>query len=411
MVKLTKTLTDTEEVAMNFSIPNLACQPGVDGFVFSLGSLAAALTKVPDRRKRRGVRFALPIVLLVIVLAKLGGEDEVTGIAEWAQARAEWLGSALGLQRRGLPHRTTYGRILAKGLEWADLERVASEFLTQQPRTEAAVVVSLDGKTLRGTIAAGETRGVHLLAAYLPEAGVVLLQVDVGTKENEIPAALRVLQLLDLNGKIVRGDAIFTQRGLSAQIVAEGGEYVWIVKENQPQLRADIVTAFTPPPLSKGFSAGPTDFQSATTVNKAHGRMETRRLTTTGSLNGFLDWPGVAQVFQLERTAVENRTAQVRQETVYGLTSLTRDEADPCRLLDLVRVHWGIENGLPYRRDVTFHEDACGLESNPAQRILSTINNLVLGLLLSRGVQNVPSARRRFNAQPQQALALLVGST
>jgi predicted transposase YbfD/YdcC len=321
------------------------------------------------------------------------------------------LGPALGLTHRGLPHRTTYGRILAKGLEWADLERVASEFLAQQATTETAVVISLDGKTLRGTIPAGETRGVHLLAAYLPEAGVVLLQVDVGTKENEIPAAARVLELLDLNGKIVRGDAMFTQRGLSAQIVDGGGEYVWTVKDNQPQLRADIVAAFTPPPLSKGFSAGLTDFQSATTVNKGHGRTETRRLTTTSSLKEFLDWPGLEQVFQLERTVVDNRTAQVKQETVYGLTSLRRDEADPRRLLDLVRVHWGIENGLHYRRDVTFHEDACGLESNPAQRILATINNLVLGLLLSHGIQNVPSARRHFNARPQEALALLVCST
>ena len=240
---------------------------------------------------------------------------------------------------------------------------------------------------------------------FRSEAGVVLLQVEVGAKENEIPVARRVVQLLDLNGKIVRGDALLTQWGLSAQIVAKGGEYLWTVKDNQPQLRADLEAAFSPTPLSQGFSAGPTDFQSATTVNKGHGRTETRTLTTTQSLTPFLDWPGVEQVFKLARTVQTHRTGLLRQEVVYGLTSLTANEADPRRLLDLVRWHWGIENGLHYRRDVTLHEDACRLASVTAQRVLAVINNLILGVLLSQGVKSVPAARRRFNAQPATALA------
>ncbi len=227
------------------------------------------------------MRFRLLTLLVVLVLAKLAGEDEVTGIAEWAQARAEWLLPALGLKRQRLPHRTTYSRVLAKAIQTDDLERVAGEFLAQPSTAGTAVVISLDGKTLRGTIPVGQTQGLHLLAAYLPEAGVVLLQVEVGAKENEISVALRVVQILDVNGKIGRGDALLTQRGLSAQIVAAGGAYVWRVKDNQPPLRADIETAFTSPPLTKGFSAGPTDFQNATTVNKGHGRTETRTLTTT----------------------------------------------------------------------------------------------------------------------------------
>lgn len=396
---------------MDCNTESVACQRVKEGCVFALGSLAAALAKVSDHRKRRGVRFRLVTLLVVLVLAKLAGEDEVAGIADWAQARAEWLLPALGLKRQRLPHRTTYSRVLAKAIQADDLERVASEFLAQQPTVGTAVVISLDGKTLRGTIPAGQTQGLHLLAAYLPEAGVVLLQVEVGAKENEIPVALRVVQILDVHGKVVRGDALLTQRARSAQIVAAGGEYVWTVKDNQSQLRADIAAAFTPPSLAKGFSAGPTDFRSATTVNKGHGRTETRTLTTTSSLKEFLDWPGVAQVFQLERTVQEHRTALVRQETVYGLTSLTVDEADPRRLLDLVRLHWGIENGLHYRRDVTLHEDACRLASVAAQRVLAIINNLVLGLLLSHGRQNVPSARRRFNAQPATALAWITGDS
>jgi predicted transposase YbfD/YdcC len=395
---------------MNCNTSASAIERAGAGSVFELGSLAAALARIPDRRKRRGVRFPLMSVLVIIVLAKLAGEDQPTGMAEWAQARAAWLLPALGLKREKLPHRTTYGRVLKRAIRVEDLEQVAREFLARQPACGTAVVISLDGKTLRGTIPPGQTRGVHLLAAYLPEAGVVLMQVEVESKENEIPAALTVLQALDLNGKIVRGDALLTQRALSDHIVAAGGDYVWTVKENQPQLREDIVATFQPAPCAPGFSSGPTDFQMAATVNKGHGRTETRTLTTSSSLRGFLDWPGMAQVFQLERLVHDHLTDEVRCEVVYGLTSLTAAEAGPRRLLHLVRLHWGIENGLHYRRDVTFKEDACRLRQPVAQRILATLNNLILGLLLGRGVTNVPQARRRFAAHPAEALTMLSGS-
>ena len=93
------------------------------------------------------------------------------------------------------------------------------------------------------------------------------------------------------------------------------------------------------------------------------------------------------------------------------MTSLTADEADPRRLLDGVHLQWGIENGLHYRREVTLHEDSCRLASAVAQHILAIINNLVLGLLLSQGVKNVPTARRRFDAQPATALAWITGNS
>ncbi len=167
---------------------------------------------------------------------------------------------------------------------------------------------------------------------------------------------------------------------------------------------------FQAPPCAPGFSAGPADFWTATTVNKGHGRTETRTLTSSSSLQGFLDWPGAAQVFQLERRIQEHRTAVIRREVVYGVTSLPAAEAGPSRLLHLVRLHWEIENDLHYRRDVTFKEDACRLRQPVAQRILATVNNLILGILLNRDVTNVPQARRHFAAQPAEALAIIFGS-
>jgi hypothetical protein len=114
------------------------------------------------------------------------------------------------------------------------------------------------------------------------------------------------------------------------------------VKDNHPQLRADIEAASAPAPFVKGFSPGPIDFEKATVVNKGHGRTKTRTLTTSG-LKEFLDWPGWSKVFKLDRVSQGHRTGFVRQETIYGLTSLTAAEAGPRRLLDLVRIQWGIE--------------------------------------------------------------------
>jgi predicted transposase YbfD/YdcC len=380
---------------------------GVEGRAFAVGSLLAAVAKEPDRRKRRGVRYALPIVLGLLVLAKLAGQDHPTGMAQWALERADWLIQAFGLKRTRLPHRTTYLRVLHHMVSVDDLERVVDKFLAEQPPTGLAVVISLDGKTLRGTIPPGETRGMHLLAGYLPEVGVVLLQMQVDRKENEIVAAQPLLEAMDLDGKIVRADALLTQRGLSAYIVTQGGDYVWLAKDNQPQLHQDIAAVFASTSCAPGHNTGPQDFQTVTTINKGHGRTEKRTLTTGHCLKGYNDWPGLEQVFQLERDIRQHRSGETRRDVGYGLTSLTATQAGPRRLLDLVRIHWGMENGLHYRRDVTFGEDACCLRRGPAPRIVAILNNLVLELLLTHGVQNVPQARRHFDGCPNDALALL----
>jgi predicted transposase YbfD/YdcC len=354
------------------------------------------------------VRYPLVVILVLSVLAKLAGEDEVTGMAEWARWRTAWLVPALQLKHPRLPHRTTYSRILGQAVPPGELERRTSDFLQQLPQDGVAVVINLDGKTVRGTIPRGQSHGLHLLAAYLPEHGIVLLQVVVETKENEIPASVRVVQLLDLQGKIVTGDALLTQRELSAAIVDAGGEYVWTVKENQPQLLADIEAVFAATPLAKGHSLGATDFRSATTVDKGHGRFEKRTLTTSSWLVGYSDWPGLAQVFKLERTVTDLVTGQTHPALVYGITSLTPDEADPKRLLSLVRRHWSIENGLHYRRDRTLREDACRLKTGHAPQVMTLLNNLVLGLLVGQGVRNVPQARRYLSAHLDHAVRLLL---
>src|SRR6266566_8138012 len=155
---------------------------------------------------------------------------------------------------------------------------------------------------------------------------------------------------------VVSGDALFAHRNLSLQIVQAHGDYLWVVKANQGELYDEIQTLFEPVVTRPGWSAPPMDFRQAQTVEKGHGRQEKRRITVSSDLAGYSTWPHVAQVFKLEsqRTDALGRT---QHEVRYGITSLPVALADPKRLLQLIRGHWGIENGLHYRRDATMRED------------------------------------------------------
>ena len=215
------------------------------------------------------------------------------------------------------------------------------------------------------------------------------MQVEVEDGENEITAAPRLLEAFDLRGRVVTGDAMLAQRGLSVQIVEGGGEYVWTVKENQPQLREDIATLFEPEECIKGFSPAVHGFGRVETTEKGHGRIERRAITVSGELKGYLDWPYAEQVFKLERHSVRTSTGEIRHEVVYGVTSLTAEEAGPRRLMELSRAHWQIENALHYRRDETLREDWCHLRTGSAPRVMAIVNNLVLGLLLRVSIAKI----------------------
>ncbi len=380
-----------------------------EGFVFDVGSLFEAFCGLHDQRDARGVRYALTTIQAFILIAKLAGENHLHGIAQWVKLRATLLAELLGLAKPQAPHETTFSRILAKALILSEFDRVVHDVLAQRPQAGQTVHIALDGKTMRGTIPAGRTHGVHLLAAYLPQEGWVLAQVEVGRKENEIPAAARLLKTLDLRGKIITGDALLAQRELSLQIVEAGGDYIWIIKDNQPETAEALARLFAPEPVVQGFSpASHDDFEVAETVEKAHGRRETRTLTASPASPVGLNWPGVEQVFKLERRCVRLKDRHVEQEVVYGVTSLTRRAASPGRLLAFVREHWGIENGLPYRRDDTLKEDRCTLRRPHAAPARAALNNLVLGLRLPGGVTNVPDVRREFDADPSAAGALIL---
>jgi predicted transposase YbfD/YdcC len=205
----------------------------------------------------------------------------------------------------------------------------------------------------------------------------------------------------------VTGDALLTQRELSLQIVEAGGDYLWLAKGNQAHLRRDIAQLLGPETCLPGTSPVITDLQIVQTQEKNRGRIENRTLTVSSLLAESSDWPHLAQVFKLTRTFRSLSSALVQTEVTYGLTSLTATQANPTRLLALVRQHWAIENGLHYRRDVTLHEDRLRSKTPAFGQVMASLNNLVIGLAQHLGYTNLAQARRRWDAHPDQALRLI----
>lgn len=183
------------------------------------------------------------------------------------------------------------------------------------------------------------------------------------------------------------------------------------MKENQAGLLDEIKTLFVPPPLTKSEAEGfdmPADLEWARTVDKGHGRVEERELMVSSALCGYSDWPHLEQVFRLKcRVTYGVGGVGKTKETVhYGVTSLPRAAASPQRLLRIVRGHWGIENGLHHRKDVSLEEDRSQVRMGCAPRVSATLNNVVVGLVVHQGEANLPAAQRAFDYRLQRAMWL-----
>lgn len=364
--------------------------------LIDVDALSQRFDRLTDQRHSRGSRSALAYLLTIAVLAKLAGAATVAALAAWAQLRAPELNALFRRQRPTLPHPTTWHRLLRQAIDPQALTQAVAEVVRPPDPAvpeRGSIVLTLDGKTLQGTIPPGTSQGVHLLAAYLPATGVVLAQVAVEHKENEISAAPRLLQQLDLTGMVVTGDAMQTQRQLSIQIVEQGGDYLWPVKQNQPQLCDDLERRFAPDLVAP--AGGPTalDFRSATAVEKGHGRLEERTITVSSLLRDDSDWPYLEQVFRLEYRTTDLVTGETTTAVRYGITSQPPEVAATQQLLAQVRAEWGIETGLHGRRDGTLREDAAHLRQGQAAHVLAVLNNTVVGLALKHGYANLAQAR------------------
>jgi predicted transposase YbfD/YdcC len=358
---------------------------------------------IPDFRKPRGKRHPLSAIFALACCAMLCGYRSYSAMAEWGRNYGTRLAQVLGFTHDtpcAATLHTVFRHVNRDEVE-AHLGAWANSVVGSLPAAPEMpeVAMALDGKTLRGSKKQGAP-GTHLLSALAHHVGVTLAQQAVDDKTNEITAVETLLCQLVLEGRIVTMDALLTQRHVAQTMVDKGGDYVMIVKDNQPQLRTDIELVFALPPTG--------DRQETTrTVDLGHGRIEQRNLTTSEALVGYSDWPGLAQVFELGRHVITQKTTEERVEVVYGVTSLSPERGTPARLLDLVRGHWQIENKSHWVRDVTFDEDRSQVRCGNIPQVMAALRNTTIGLLRWAGYTNIAAACRRLAAQPEQALALI----
>lgn len=383
-------------------------------------SLYGTFEQLPDGRKKRGRRYPLALLLTLIVLAKLAGETNISGVVDWVKHRQAWLQTIFGSRLPRWPCFTTYTYALSKLDASACMSIVAAAFtraesesrcqdepsrlLTGQGR-QAKEHVAVDGKTLRGTLGhdASHQPSVHLLSFYEVATGVVLAQREVRTKENEISAVKEMLIPTLVKGRLLTADAMHTQRFFCQKVKELGGDYVLIAKDNQKRMHEDLALFFEDPQADR------CDWQTICFSEKGHGRREKRVVTTSSQLREWFarDWVGIEQVFRVERTV--KRRGKQHQEVAYGITSRSAKQADATQVGLWVRGHWSTENRNHGRRDWTLREDQSQVRTQHVPAMLALLNTTVLALMDRIGVRNVPAHMRRLSAHPHEALRLLLG--
>ena len=381
--------------------------------------LITILAEVPDPRNAKGKRHPLCAILALAVLAIMCGYRSYSAIAEWGRTYASDVVKALGFTRAQTPCAATLHNLF-KRLDIAQLEGALTQWsvetLESHPVACAPIAVAIDGKTLRGS---GKQQATvsHLLSVVSHQLGVTLTQKAVDTKTNEIPISTEILSAFDVQGKIVTTDALLTQRDFCSKVCALDADYVVPVGLNHKQLHHDIRCLFDPPTATQ--PPQPTLQQMHTelnqtldtyqTVDKSHGRIETRTLTASTALNAYIEWPAVEQVFQYSYERIEVSTGQVKQKTQYGITSLSPTQASAKDLLTLRRGHWAIENKSHWVRDVVLGEDASQVRCGVIPQVMAALRNTAIAVLRFADYQSISQAMRYCAAHPQHAFNLING--
>jgi hypothetical protein len=392
------------------------------------------LLTVPDPRGRQGRRYALPGLLILCLAGFCTGCQGYLSVARWGRALKTEVVREFGLETGRTPCAATWLNLF-RVLDWDQVARqfhawaeaaclpplAVEEGPSETPAppaasegaqgTEAADPpwqgFAIDGKTLRGSLAAGAATA-HVVSVVAHAGGVSVREVGVGNKEGELTVAAELLAAVLGPGRVFTGDALFTQRNLCRQLGEGGSHYVLIVKENQPTLRAQVEAALGAVTKKEARAQ---QRRSAWTVNVGHGRVESRFLLLAAVTTAQVDWPGVAQVFYLERRRYQparaGKPARESQERVYGVTSLPVEGAGPETVLRLQRGHWTIENQVHYVLDTFFREDERRVRDGKVARGVAALRRGALNLLRRLGGRSVPAAADRVKADPTLLLPLI----
>jgi predicted transposase YbfD/YdcC len=358
--------------------------------------LLPVLAAVPDPRARRGVRHRLAVILGLAVCAVLAGARSFTAIAEWAADADQATREALGITGV-VPCESTFRRTL-QHLDADALDEVVGAWAQQRtaPPPGGRRVIAVDGKTLRGSGGAGGPAR-HLLAALDHARGVVLGQVDVQAKTNEIPMFAPLLDRVDLAGAVVTADALHAQRAHAQYLAGQrGAHYLITVKGNQPGLRAQLAgLPWRQVPVAHD------------TREKGHGRAERRTVKITAVAAG-LAFPHAAQAIQIVRRRRPLTGKKWTAETMYAITSLTATQAQPAELAAIIRGHWLIEDRLHWVRDVTYDEDRSQVRTGNGPRVMASLRNLAITVLRLTGETSIAPALRHNARRPSRPLQTIM---
>ena len=366
----------------------------------------------PEFRKRRGLRHSLASVLTIVLAARLAGRHTVTRMVRWARCLAQPQLRRMGARRNPrtgrfeAPSLNTIRRVLAE-IDIAQLERDVDAWLQDQGNArEPCEPIGLDGKCLKGSYD-HDRQDDGTRAAKGPQHQLTVVGIDTGQvyaqqgysglfQDAEAQVARLVLERLGLPGRCVLADALHTQHQTAQLILELGGDYVFVVKGNQPKLLA-VLQAYNWDAL-KGTTQ--------TCLNRE--RLETRTIHVAEDLEGLLDFPGARVAARLVRSSEDKSDENKRgPETVYLITSLRPQQCRGKLLIDLTRGYWAAtENGCHRVRDHDRAEDTCRARKGHLPRSLALFANLAISILRMVGTRNIAEAMELNCYQTARAVAL-----
>jgi predicted transposase YbfD/YdcC len=337
-------------------------------------SLEQHFQDLPDPRIERTRKHPLINIVFMAVCGVLSGANSVAAIHEFAIDRRTWFARYLDLTP-GIPSEDTFGRVLAR-LDPGAFEKCLWSWTQAVQEVTANRLVAIDGKTVRGS-ADHETgrAAIHMVSAWATENKLSLGQVVVDEKSNEITAIPELLQVLDISGALVTIDAMGCQKEIADQIRGGGGDYILAVKPNQPTLCEQVEGA-----ISEALEQDAKDIDEHRTVEKGHGRRETRTYAifpAPESVDPEDLWRDLCAVGIAISERVDSRGRHSMETRYYILSRLVRAQ----EFATAVRGHWSIENHLHWQLDVSFREDECRVCRDHGPANLSVIRRFALGLL------------------------------
>lgn len=317
-------------------------------------------------------------ILTIALCAMIAGAESWTDVANFGKQKIDWLSKFLDL-KNGIPSHDTFGRVF----ERLDPEQFRQGFLSWVQAVFEITneqVIAIDGKQLRRSHDKSmKKKAIHMVSAWATANHLVLGQVKVKGKSNEITAIPALLALLDLTGCIITIDAIGTQTNIAQQIIDQGGDYLLAVKKNQKQLHEDIKLFFK---LAQENEFAKVNHTYHRTTNSGHGRIEVRQCWAISGaeslafLRGETNWPKLKTIVMMQ---FERRIKRkVTWQTHYFITSVANDAQ---AILAAKRDHWGIENGLHWVLDVAFREDDCRVRKGNAAQNLAILRHMAVNLL------------------------------